>query len=202
MIIHCPSCGYSRKPTDSAPKTECPECKIVFEEFLSQRPAKKTIVQAATSPRATEEKTALRAPPEVKVIPETPKTTSCPACGGLVAYGAKTCPHCGKANPAPVPKKPMSTFAKVGILVLMLAAIGNMISNPGSGTASSPSSSEITPEIRYAVQEAIKFRGYRCDSLSYVGRQVFGSGYRVTCNNDRYAYSINDEGGRWVVKLD
>jgi hypothetical protein len=27
----------------------------------------------------------------------------CPACGGVVAIGAKTCPHCGKSKPAPKP---------------------------------------------------------------------------------------------------
>jgi hypothetical protein len=35
MIIHCPSCGYSRTPTDTAPISECPNCGINFQQWLS-----------------------------------------------------------------------------------------------------------------------------------------------------------------------
>lgn len=115
MIIHCPSCGYSRKPTDTAPSSQCPDCGIIFEKMLSRRPIQKAVTKPATEAERAE------APPqsEAKVGQETDlsKTTNCPACGGLVAYGAKSCPHCGKSNPAP---KPPTKVTRKHVLIAAL----------------------------------------------------------------------------------
>ena len=136
MILHCPNCGYSRKPTDTAPSTQCPGCGIVFAEFLSRRPPKSiaTVSQAAKvviSKQAPVAATIATAKAE-----EHPKTTSCPACGGLVAFGAKVCPHCGKSKPAPK-RRTLVTKERVLIalgLLLMLIVFGvNSPPRPMSG---------------------------------------------------------------------
>lgn len=56
MIKHCPSCGYSRQATDTAPATECPKCRIVFDEFMS-RPSNALPAPAmAARPRSAQQK--------------------------------------------------------------------------------------------------------------------------------------------------
>ena len=200
MILHCPKCAYTRKPSDTAPAGTCPSCGIIFEKFLTQR--------ATQQPKAT-----LRKSPEaiasVQTIPEVPpqppkqqSTSVCPACGGLVAFGAKACPHCGQTDPAPAQKKKAKagplTYALAGLF--LLAFIISIANNPPGGGNSSPS--PITPDQQTAAQAAIQLAGYRCDTVSYMGGLLTKIGYRVTCNQDRYAYEIVDEGGRWVVKLD
>jgi len=42
MIVHCPSCGYSRTSSDTSPATQCPACGIVFEEWLASSKARPT----------------------------------------------------------------------------------------------------------------------------------------------------------------
>jgi hypothetical protein len=128
MIIHCPKCSYSRKPTDTAPSGICPECGVIFEKFLAhrnQKPAQKIVERPAervTQPQAVQ---ASKPAPQVQAA-----TTNCPACGGLVAYGAKNCPHCGKSKPAPNPPTRYSAkhFLLAVVIVVVLVVIGN--SNP------------------------------------------------------------------------
>ena len=57
MIIHCPSCGYSRKPTDTTPPGECPGCGIDFKKFLSQpkSPSPTTSAKTVVGPSAHRE---------------------------------------------------------------------------------------------------------------------------------------------------
>lgn len=37
MFNTCPKCGYTRKPTDSAPVGVCPGCGLIFEKYLKAR---------------------------------------------------------------------------------------------------------------------------------------------------------------------
>ena len=59
--------------------------------------------------------------PESQAPATTSAVTSCPACGGTVAYGAKTCPHCGKAKPAP---KPPTKVTKTHLVLAALLLVG------------------------------------------------------------------------------
>ena len=120
MIIHCPKCSYIRLPSDVTPPTECPKCGIVFEKFLAT-PARSPVTQrkvepAPAKPAKSVESRATATVTATAIAPASAVTT-CPACGGTVAYGAKTCPHCGKAKPAPKPP------TKVTRTHLVLAAL-------------------------------------------------------------------------------
>ena len=200
MILHCPKCSYTRKPSDTAPAGTCPSCGIIFEKFLIQRATQPPKASSRKSPEAIAK---VRTNPNVQ--PQPPKqqsTSSCPACGGLVAIGAKSCPHCGQTDPARAPMKKAKAgplaYALAGLF--LLALIISIANNPSPGGHSGPS--PITADQQTAAQAAIKLAGYRCDTVSYMGRLLTKIGYRVTCNQDRYAYEIVDEGGRWVVKID
>jgi hypothetical protein len=129
MIIHCPSCLYSRKPEDTAPVGTCPGCKIVFEKFLSQRGGKQTVRQG-TRPTTTNES----APTPSAVLPaeQKPKVTECPTCRGMVAYGIKSCPHCGMSKPAPKPPTTVTgkhLLIAAGVLAFILMSAANNDSN-------------------------------------------------------------------------
>ena len=125
MIIHCPKCGYNRKPTDETPLTECPACGVIFEKyFAAKRLSDQTQETQKVVPSARNEQK--RTP---SVVPtESTELSSCPVCGGKVVYGAKTCPHCGKKKPAPrlptqVTRKHLIIAAAV--LVVMFFGLAN-----------------------------------------------------------------------------
>lgn len=132
MIIHCPKCGYSRQPTDVAPPTECPECGIVFEKYLASPPRKPAAPIQAVRPQAPakQSKSPESQPEKIEAT-----VTSCPACGGTVAYGAKTCPHCGKSKPAPKPPTKVTKTHLVLALLLLLAIIGSQLNQAPPLTA-------------------------------------------------------------------
>lgn len=212
MIIHCPKCGYSRKPTDSTPKGECPACGVVFAEFLSvsshgPKPSPDGLIASARTPKAVP---AMEAAPDhrnqrTKLLKD--QTTACPACIGTVAFGVKACPHCGREDPAPLPQpaKKAKSPRQRNLLIALGAAFlifSAVMSRDGGNQQSTPAVSNVTPAVLHTVQAAVKNAGFRCDSLSGVVPHVFASGYRVTCNDHRYAYSIDDRGGRWVVTVD
>lgn len=48
----------------------------------------------------------------------------------------------------------------------------------------------------------IRNAGYRCDSISRISPMLFKRGIVIHCNEWRYAYDIEDKGGRWVVTVD
>lgn len=68
--------------------------------------------------------------PSVASTPHTaahaPTLSTCPACGGVVAVGAKTCPHCGKSKPTPKPPTKVTRkhlLIAGGVLVLFMIGI-------------------------------------------------------------------------------
>lgn len=133
MINDCPKCGYIRKPSDSAPSTECPSCGLIFAKFLAA-PARKASssikVTAATVTAPVAAKQPKLAKPSVPSAASA--VTTCPACGGVVAYGAKTCPHCGKAKPAPKPPTKVSK-THLALAALFLGAMFLSLSNNRPG---------------------------------------------------------------------
>ena len=144
----------------------------------------------------------------------------CPACGYVRQpkdAGALTqCPSCNVVFSSYKPSNASASLTErvrtpwrpfghhplfVGVLALTVFALAWAYGSFQGTTSSSPPR-QITPDQRNAAQVAIRFAGYRCDSLNYMGHLPFKHGFRVTCNDDRYAYEIVDEGGRWVVRLD
>lgn len=51
IVMQCPKCSYVRKPTDTAPDYECPQCGIVYAKFnavLSDEEKRKNALRART----------------------------------------------------------------------------------------------------------------------------------------------------------
>jgi hypothetical protein len=65
-----------------------------------------------------------------------------------------------------------------------------------------PYKGEGIANVQQDMQSAIRAAGYQCDAISYAGRLAVRTGFRVTCDGDRYAYSITDESGQLVVRRD
>ncbi|MBV6560082.1 zinc ribbon domain-containing protein, partial [Acinetobacter baumannii] len=47
----------------------------------------------------------------------------------------------------------------------------------------------------------IRLNDYKCDSVSSMAQTRDEKTIRVNCNNYKYKYYINDEGGKWVISL-
>lgn len=45
-----------------------------------------------------------------------------------MAYGAKTCPHCGKSKPAPAPPRPPTKVTKTHLVLVALLLIATFMS--------------------------------------------------------------------------
>lgn len=177
MVIHCPKCGYSRTSTDTAPKGECPACGVVFDKlFTGHDKGSDSVFLSKTGAG----RRAGSAADEVQ-------------------------PH-RQANSAARLLKQFSELSRQTKLLIGLGALFVLfavsMTQENSSRQPSEAGSNVSSEVRYAVQAAVKHAGYRCDTLSAVVPHVFVSGYRVTCNDFRYAYSIKDQGGRWAVSLD
>ena len=52
-----------------------------------------------------------------------------------------------------------------------------------------------------AAATMVKIYGYRCDSISSFMPFILSAGYKISCNNYRYSYELEDKGGRWVVTV-
>jgi len=120
---NCPKCNASLLSGFSG--QECPTCGIIFSKYFAAQEAKEKarLEQEAERVRKAEE---LEKTAKLKQQSDRQaKTASCPTCGGLVAVGAKTCPHCGQAKPAPK-KAGASAYVLAGLLlVIFIGGIGN-----------------------------------------------------------------------------
>jgi len=221
--MECPKCQYVRKASDTAPDYECPKCGVIYAKFVPAVLEREAALRAKLAMRQAEKQPL---PPveakEPQVIKEPPvkepplkkppieepvrNVTNCPACGGLVAFGIKACPHCGKTKPAPEPKKPTSKVAWVlaGLVgLIMLSAIGSG-GGGGGGTSNSSARDKFVndPAMRSSAQTAIQLSGYRCESVTNMTTLLIGRGVKVVCDNYRDIYSVTDEGGRLIVRLE
>lgn len=88
----------------------------------------------------------------------------------------------------------------VGIFCALIAL--SMLTGGNEKSAITNSSQNVSVESTSAAQTLIKRSGYRCDSVSFIHQSSWDGSYRVTCNDDYYAYSITDIGGNWVVKVE
>ncbi|MBO1894640.1 hypothetical protein HNW13_002390 [Shewanella sp. BF02_Schw] len=96
----------------------------------------------------------------------------------------------------------LSIFVGVGILFLALLILSGVFGGDNGKTDNSKQTSPVvSAEKTGAAQMLIKRSGYKCDSVSHISQSSWDGSYRVTCNDDYYAYSIDDDGGNWVVTV-
>lgn len=142
MPVTCPKCGYEHQPPDSASSAECPRCRLILsKKSLASQEQKLKIneeakgwfrgepIEEAAVAVETEPKAQLASPSLAKS-----KTKNCLSCNGVVAIGAKSCPHCGRQNPAP---KPTSRFVLL-LAGLLLLGFLVMLANEQRSTSSNP----------------------------------------------------------------
>lgn len=68
--------------------------------------------------------------------------------------------------------------------------------------SSSVIAEEYSDEVKRDAMNIIQAYGYTCSSIDHMSPFLLsGSGFKVTCNNYRYMYEIEDKGGRWVVTV-
>lgn len=201
--MQCPKCQYERTSADAAPDYECPKCHVVYAKYDAAAADRDAALRAKLAARAAPSQPAPVVAPTQTV---NDKVTSCPACGGIVAYGIKACPHCGKTKPAP---KPRSKLEKFGIFLLLAYVLYMFVSigSNGSSRSSEPTSSSgpnpaNDPAVQLGAQATIRAAGYRCDSVTAMTKLLIGTGFSVHCDNYRDNYTIEDRGGRISVKLD
>lgn len=116
---YCPKCKATLPAGFSG--SECPACGIIFAKYFAAQEAKeKARLQCEAEEARRAERSFKRKAAVIWAAltgKNAPKTASCPTCGGLVAIGAKSCPHCGRAKPAPA-KTPLLAYVFVGVLAL------------------------------------------------------------------------------------
>jgi hypothetical protein len=127
------------------------------------------------------------------------KVTTCRACKGLVAYGAISCPHCGKSKPAPKPTR-KATVIIAWVFMGMMVFIGSR--SPGILSSVSNPSLANDQAVRLGAQATIQAAGYRCGTVTHMTKLLIGTGFSVHCDNYRDNYSVIDEGGWIHVRLD
>jgi uncharacterized protein (UPF0212 family) len=120
IMQSCPKCNSTLPQGFTG--LECPSCGVIFVKYFAAQAQK----QASQVPSTTKK------PPDTqkKVQPtfQSPMTSTCRTCAGLVAVGAKTCPHCGQAKPAPKPPTRVTgthLLIAAGVLGLFLAGAAN-----------------------------------------------------------------------------
>ncbi|MFA6741014.1 MAG: hypothetical protein WCR78_05925 [Arcobacteraceae bacterium] len=52
-----------------------------------------------------------------------------------------------------------------------------------------------------SLQKLIVLSGYTCDDVKSAIHSSWDGSIRVSCNNNRYVYEIEDIGGQWTVKV-
>ena len=78
-----------------------------------------------------------------KTFSPTVGTSSCRTCCGLVAIGAKMCPHCGQAKPAPKPPTQVTKKHLIIAAIVFLLFIFFGSSNQPSGVSTNLSAAEV-----------------------------------------------------------
>lgn len=195
--MQCPKCQYERTTADTAPDYECPKCHIVYAKYDAIAAGREAALRAKLAAR-----NAPTSPAQVTAPVPTVngKVTSCPACGGTVAYEIKACPHCGKTKPSP---RPRSNLEKFGIFIFLafVAYIFFLDARNGPSSSNGPNPAS-NPDVQLGAQATIRAAGYRCDTVTAMSKLLIGTGFSVHCDNYRDNYTIEDRGGRISVRLD
>lgn len=151
----CPKCGYERQPSDTAPDYECPKCGVIYQKYLDAQAAKIRQAEDQAAREAARADEQRKRDEQALVAAEAKRQaglTACKTCGGVVAWEAKACPHCGQKKPAG--RKPVSRQATVLVLLglgLFIAAAAN-VPRDGKGT----DNFEVISTCRAVVEKVLK----------------------------------------------
>jgi hypothetical protein len=52
-----------------------------------------------------------------------------------------------------------------------------------------------------AVQKLIQLYGHKCDYVNFAIRSNWSGNISVSCNENRYSYTLKDKGGHWIVEV-
>lgn len=147
--------GGFTKLEQFAGKWMCPSC-IDIERKKAQA-AEETAKRKRDAEQQRAAAAAIAPTPSKPTAPAAPKVAACKTCGGVVAIGAKTCPHCGQSKPAP---KPPTQVTKKHLIVAGLIVVFFFVvtSNQKSSlTVLSPEMSERENKIAQYGEEALLF---------------------------------------------
>lgn len=104
----CPKCRYTRKPEDTAPDYECPQCGVIYAKVARPNPNPDQAPSTTRSePVTTQPVKPAPAPAPVLQPPANPEPTRppiktepapprCKECSGRISPRASLCPHCGE----------------------------------------------------------------------------------------------------------
>lgn len=132
MMTTCPTCKYSRKPTDTAPAYRCPRCGQNYPEEGAQPVASPATVAERTawqdsapiSPAHDQPLQPVQQPPRAKGADE----KFCADCGEIIKSKAEICPKCGvRQLPPPELQKARGDEKQkfvAGLLALFLGGLG------------------------------------------------------------------------------
>ncbi|WP_445766987.1 hypothetical protein [Rheinheimera sp.] len=95
----------------------------------------------------------------------------------------------------------VSALAGIGGFCLVMVVLSAFSGGGTNNSSSKNATPTVSAQNTRAAQKLIKSAGYRCDSVSYISQSSWDGSYRVTCNDDNYAYSIDDVGGNWIVTV-
>ena len=138
----CPKFGYTRQDSDTAPEYECPACGVVYAKYVALQAAQRRAAveaeevahEAERKKRAEEERAA-----ELAAAAHNAQLTACRSCGGVVAWEAKSCPHCGQRKPAgkrpPQPASKMAIAGAAGLIIFMIWAMAQRDTAPNDVNA-------------------------------------------------------------------
>jgi hypothetical protein len=187
ITLDCPRCKHVSNGLEIKKPNNCPECGVDVNVFLASRKplqVDKPVVQSTPKPVPT----------------ATPTTTTCPACNGLVAYGAKNCPHCGKSKPAPPPKKLANRrhiFFALTVLLLLFVLAGQAPNGSGTGGVST--------EFKNQASVIINANGYLCAEVESAFKPSEDQ-FELTCklyrqgSSESQTYLLNTVSGKVRIK--
>lgn len=101
-------------------------------------------------------------------------TTACNACGGVVAWGIKACPHCGKKKPAPIPPTKVTKKHLVIATAFTVGVIWLLSKNPQSGSGG------ISKEFQDQAATTVLLNGYLCAEVIAASKPTTDS-FRIEC---------------------
>lgn len=191
VTLNCPRCGHTARGTEIGIPNHCPECGVDVSRFLAARNSG-AAPQPAVSPR--------EASSEMASPQQGTNTTFCPACSGVVAYGAKQCPHCGKARPAPKPKKTVSRVTVIAAIVGTLAIV-SLASQAPTGS----SSGGLSADFKEQAATLINLNGFLCAEVESALKPSSDK-FEVTCrlyrqgSSERGTYLVDSQTGKVTLK--
>lgn len=102
-MITCPKCGYTRKPEDQAPASECPNCGVIYAKAQPTPRPRRVEPSASLTPAPPTNATPTQPPAVPAPMPSKPAPSpaakiakACPECDGRISPRASLCPHCGE----------------------------------------------------------------------------------------------------------